>query len=51
MGGSVLKRCVALMLGVLGAPTAAFAGAWTLPQGTGQWLATFTGATSTQRLR
>lgn len=35
------------MVGVLGAPTAAFAGAWTLPDGTGQWLATFAGATST----
>lgn len=44
--GFVLKRCVALVLGVLGAPTMVFAGAWTLPDGTGQWLATFTGATS-----
>ena len=41
------KRCIALVLGVLGTPTAAFAGAWTLPDGTGQWLATFAGATST----
>jgi protein XagA len=43
----VLKRCVALVLGVLSAPTVAFAGAWTLPDGTGQWLASFTGGTST----
>jgi hypothetical protein len=30
------------------APAAAFAGAWTLPQGTGQWLASLTAATSTE---
>jgi hypothetical protein len=43
----VLKRCVALVLGVLGVPTAALAGAWTLPQDTGQVLATVSGSTST----
>jgi len=46
-GVIVWKRCVALMLGVLVTPTAALAGAWTLPEGTGQWLATVTGSTST----
>ena len=31
----------------MAAPAVAFAGAWTLPQGTGQWLASLTAATST----
>ena len=31
----------------MAAPAAAFAGAWTLPEGTGQWLATLAAATST----
>ena len=35
------------MLGLLSAPSAALAGAWTLPQGTGEWLAGVTAATST----
>jgi hypothetical protein len=43
----VLKRCVVFVFGVLAAPTAALAGAWTLPQDTGQWLTTVTGSTST----
>jgi hypothetical protein len=43
----VLKRCVGFVLGLLSVPSAAWAGAWTLPQGTGQWLATLTAATST----
>jgi hypothetical protein len=43
----VLKRCVVCVLGLLAAPTAAFAGAWTLPQGTGQWFATVTASEST----
>jgi protein XagA len=32
---------------VAATPSAAFAGAWTLPEGTGQWLAMLTAATST----
>jgi hypothetical protein len=43
----VLKNCVALVLSVLGMPTVALAGAWTQPEGTGQWLATVAGSTST----
>jgi protein XagA len=43
----VRKGCVGLVLGLLSAPSAALAGAWTLPQGTGQWLAGLTAATST----
>jgi protein XagA len=38
----VLKRCVWFLFGLLSAPSAAWAGAWTLPQGTGQWFATIT---------
>ncbi len=41
------KRCVGFVLGLLLAPSVAWAGAWTLPQGTGQWLATLTASTST----
>lgn len=41
------KKGVALALGVLCLPSAAWGGAWTLPEGTGQLLATFTAATST----
>jgi protein XagA len=43
----VLLRCVALAFGAIAAPTAAIAGAWTLPDSTGQWLATLTASTST----
>ena len=32
----MLKRCVGVVLGLLSAPSAALAGAWTLPEGTGQ---------------
>jgi protein XagA len=45
---NVLKRCVLLILGALGAPTAATAAAWTLPQGTGQMLFSVTGSTATE---
>jgi hypothetical protein len=38
----VLKRCGWFLFGLLSAPSAAWAGAWTLPQGTGQWFATVT---------
>ena len=40
-------RRVALAFAVLSIPSAAWAGAWTLPEGTGQWLAGFTATTST----
>jgi protein XagA len=43
----VLKRCIAFVLGLLSAPSAALAGAWTLPEGTGQVIATATASTST----
>lgn len=43
----MLKRYVGFVLGLLSVPSAASAGAWTLPQGTGQWLATITAASST----
>ena len=42
-----LKRSVALLLTVVCLPSAAFAGAWTLPEGTGQWLATLDVSTAT----
>jgi protein XagA len=42
----VLQRCVGLLLGMLCVPSLAWAGAWTLPQGTGLWLTTVTAATS-----
>ena len=42
----MLKRCVALFVVVM-APTAAMAGAWTLPDGTGQMLATIAASTAT----
>ena len=41
------KYCIAVALGLLSAPSAAWAGAWTFPEGTGQWLAMLTAATST----
>jgi hypothetical protein len=43
----VLKRCVGFALGVMMAPTTVWAAAWTLPQGSGQVLATVTASTST----
>jgi hypothetical protein len=45
--GTVLKRCAALAFAVMSVPSVAWAGAWTLPEGTGQWLAGFTATTST----
>lgn len=42
----MLTRCVAIVFFVLVAPAAALAGAWTMPAGTGQWLAGLTAATS-----
>jgi hypothetical protein len=42
----VLKRCVGVGLCVLASPCAAFAGAWTLPQGGGQALLTTTASTA-----
>ena len=44
----MLARGAGLILGLLAAPSAAFAGAWTMPQGTGQWLAGFLASTSTE---
>jgi len=44
---SVLKRSVAFAFGLLCVPSVAWAGAWTLPEGTGQWFATVTGTSST----
>ena len=41
------KRCIGFVLGLLSAPSAALAGAWTLPEGTGQVIATATASTST----
>jgi protein XagA len=43
------KRCIGAAVGLLCLPSVAWAGAWTLPQGTGQWLTTFTAATSTMQ--
>ncbi len=43
----MLKRCVGAVLLVMAAPAVAFAGAWTLPEGTGQWLASLTAGTAT----
>jgi protein XagA len=43
----VLKRFVAFAFGLICLPSAAWAGAWTLPEGTGQWLATVTGTSAT----
>jgi hypothetical protein len=43
----VLKRCVGVGLGVLMSRCAAFAGAWTLPQGGGQVVVTDTTSTAT----
>lgn len=48
--GSVGKRCVILALAGLLIPSAACAGAWTLPEGTGQWLASLDASTATSYL-
>jgi Ca2+-binding RTX toxin-like protein len=42
----VSKRCVIVCVGVLAAPAAASAGAWTMPEGTGQVIATATTSTA-----
>jgi protein XagA len=46
----VLKSCVAFLVGLLAIPSLASAAAWTLPDGTGQWLTTLTLASSTSYL-
>lgn len=46
----MLKRTVALAFALLSAPSVAWAGAWTMPDGTGQWLTTLTVASSTHYL-
>jgi len=43
----VLRR-VALVLGFFCLPSAAWAGAWTLPQGAGDWFLTVDASTATQ---
>jgi protein XagA len=43
----VLKRCAGFILGLVVAPTAAWAAAWTLPQGAGQVFTTFTASSAT----
>ncbi len=43
----MLKLCVALALALSSSVTAAWAGAWTLPEGTGQWVASLTGTSAT----
>jgi hypothetical protein len=43
-----LKRCAAFVLAALWVPSAAWASAWTLPEGTGQWLATLDASTATE---
>jgi len=42
------KRCVALVFAAMSVPSAVWASAWTLPEGTGQWLATLDASTATQ---
>jgi protein XagA len=42
----VRNRSVVLALAILSLPSAAWAGAWTLPEGTGQWLATVDASTA-----
>jgi len=41
-----LKRGVCVLVGMLCLPSAAFAGAWTLPEGAGLWLTTVTAGTA-----
>jgi protein XagA len=43
----VLKRGVGFVFAWLCVPSVAWAGAWTLPEGTGQWLTTLTATTAT----
>ena len=43
-----MKRCVVFVLAALLVPSAARASAWTLPEGTGQWLATLDASTATE---
>jgi hypothetical protein len=43
----MFKRCVGVVLALLCLPSVAWAGAWTYPEGTGQWLAGLTASTST----
>ena len=43
----MLKRCVASVFAILLSPCAAWAGAWTLPQGTGDWFVGALTSTST----
>jgi hypothetical protein len=47
MGGA-LKRYVVFVLASLSVPSVAWASAWTLPEGTGQWLATLDVSTATE---
>ncbi|MGB6536236.1 MAG: hypothetical protein WBF58_09770 [Xanthobacteraceae bacterium] len=47
----MLQRCLALIFVSLCIPLPVWAGAWTLPDGTGQWLATLTAASSTSDLQ
>jgi protein XagA len=44
----VLRRYVAFVLAALSLPSTAWASAWTLPEGTGQWLATLDASTATE---
>jgi protein XagA len=44
----VWKRSVVLVLAAIAVPSAAWASAWTLPEGTGQWLATLDASTATE---
>jgi protein XagA len=43
----VFKRCVAVALGLCSLPSLAWSGAWTLPEGTGQWIATVCASAAT----
>jgi len=42
-----MKRFVGVVLALLCLPSTAWAGAWTLPEGTGQWLASLTATSAT----
>jgi protein XagA len=44
----VLKRHVAFVFAVMSIPSVAWASAWTLPEGTGQWVATLDASTATE---
>lgn len=46
----MLRSCVAFLVGMIAIPSLASAAAWTLPDGTGQWLTTLTLASSTSYL-